>query len=499
MRPHRASPTIAPDRRPVQRQFGHPCRRRRLRHPGWQAARAALADQKKGREAVPPHMNRRAPSPRCCRRGRSRSWAPARARAVSANGWSSRPGAAPRACTWSIRATRDIDGIPAPHRWRPSTRDRPGVARVPDAALLDELKAAAAVGARSAVIFGSANGRLLREAVIEIAGDAGDGIVRRRLHGLRQQRDRAASAGYLEPIRYRRAVSRWSPIPARFSTVLRAGRGFGFPAGRVVGSGTGDQHRRLRRVHPYRPGHHPDRAAAGDAAGGGLERSVPPGGRAGHPGGDPAGRPLPAAGRWSPRTPARWPATRRDGRRSARTPAHPGRRHRRVRRHHPGFSRASAAAGPARAASRPCTTPGPNGRLCADRPTSWAWTSVNWPHRRLRRSVHNSTKVWRRANPLDVCGVPGRTPANCSAPACGRCGRPRGCRHRTGDRSGQQFDGDGLRHTPPSTSRPEPTLRCRLSVGQPVSVRPPPNGCAASSIPIPGPRSGVRPSAIWLT
>lgn len=100
---------------------------------------------------------------------------------------------------------------------------------VPDAALLDELKAAAAVGARSAVIFGSANGRPLREAVIEIAGEAGMAVCGAGCMGFVNNATGLRALGYLEP----------DPLPAggvslvthsgsAFSTVLRAGRGFGF-------------------------------------------------------------------------------------------------------------------------------------------------------------------------------------------------------------------------------------------------------------------------------
>ena len=42
------------DQRPVLRQFGDPRGRRRLRDPGWQAARAALTDRKLNRAARAP-------------------------------------------------------------------------------------------------------------------------------------------------------------------------------------------------------------------------------------------------------------------------------------------------------------------------------------------------------------------------------------------------------------------------------------------------------------
>ena len=125
---------------------------------------------------------------------------------------------------------QDIDGIPcAPSLAALDEEIDLVLLGVPDAALLDELKAAAAVGARSAVIFGSANGRPLREAVIEIAGDAGMAVCGAGCMGFVNNATGLRALGYLEP----------DPLPAggvslvthsgsAFSTVLRAGRGFGF-------------------------------------------------------------------------------------------------------------------------------------------------------------------------------------------------------------------------------------------------------------------------------
>ena len=125
---------------------------------------------------------------------------------------------------------QDIDGIPcAPSLAALDEEIDLVLLGVPDAALLDELKAAAAVGARSAVIFGSANGRPLREAVIEIAADAGMAVCGAGCMGFVNNATGLRALGYLEP----------DPLPAggvslvthsgsAFSTVLRAGRGFGF-------------------------------------------------------------------------------------------------------------------------------------------------------------------------------------------------------------------------------------------------------------------------------
>lgn len=100
---------------------------------------------------------------------------------------------------------------------------------VPDAALLDELKAAAAVGARSAVIFGSAHGTELRQGVIQVATEAGMAVCGAGCMGLVNNATGLRALGYLEP----------DPLPlggvslvthsgSAFSTILRAGRGFGF-------------------------------------------------------------------------------------------------------------------------------------------------------------------------------------------------------------------------------------------------------------------------------
>ncbi len=125
---------------------------------------------------------------------------------------------------------QDIDGIPcAPSLAALDEEIDLVLLGVPDAALLDQLKAAAAVGARSAVIFGSANGRPLREAVIEIAADAGMAVCGAGCMGFVNNATGLRALGYLEP----------DPLPAggvslvthsgsAFSTVLRAGRGFGF-------------------------------------------------------------------------------------------------------------------------------------------------------------------------------------------------------------------------------------------------------------------------------
>ncbi len=100
---------------------------------------------------------------------------------------------------------------------------------VPDVALLSQLQAAAAIGARSAVIFGSAHGRHLREAVTATATEAGMAVCGAACMGFVNNATGLRALGYLEP----------DPLPAggvslvthsgsAFSTLLRTGRGFGF-------------------------------------------------------------------------------------------------------------------------------------------------------------------------------------------------------------------------------------------------------------------------------
>lgn len=100
---------------------------------------------------------------------------------------------------------------------------------VPDTALVTQLKSAAAVGARSAVLFGSAHGAGLRESVIAIAAEAGMAVCGAGCMGFVDNTTGVRALGYLEP----------HPLPAgglalithsgsAFSTLLRSRRGFGF-------------------------------------------------------------------------------------------------------------------------------------------------------------------------------------------------------------------------------------------------------------------------------
>jgi acyl-CoA synthetase (NDP forming) len=98
---------------------------------------------------------------------------------------------------------------------------------VPDSALVDQLAAAADAGARSAVLFGAANG--VRDKVTEIATGAGMALCGAGCMGFVNNAQGVRALGYLEP----------DPLPAggvslvthsgsAFSTLLRSTRGFGY-------------------------------------------------------------------------------------------------------------------------------------------------------------------------------------------------------------------------------------------------------------------------------
>ncbi len=98
---------------------------------------------------------------------------------------------------------------------------------VPDPALVEQLEIAAAIGARSAVLFGSAHG--LREKITATATDAGMALCGAGCMGFVNNALGVRALGYLEP----------DPLPqggiamvthsgSAFSTLLRARRGFGF-------------------------------------------------------------------------------------------------------------------------------------------------------------------------------------------------------------------------------------------------------------------------------
>ncbi|HTI73498.1 MAG TPA: CoA-binding protein, partial [Mycobacterium sp.] len=98
---------------------------------------------------------------------------------------------------------------------------------VPDAVLSEQLAVAAAAGAKSAVLFGSAHG--LRDEIAAVATDAGMALCGAGCMGFVNNALGVRALGYLEP----------DPLPqghiamvthsgSAFSTLLRARRGFGF-------------------------------------------------------------------------------------------------------------------------------------------------------------------------------------------------------------------------------------------------------------------------------
>ena len=98
---------------------------------------------------------------------------------------------------------------------------------VPDTALLDQLKAAAGAGARSAVLFGSAHG--LRDEVRDLALSAGMALCGAGCMGFINAVSGVRALGYLEPDPLPEGpISLVTHSGSAFSTLLRANRGFGF-------------------------------------------------------------------------------------------------------------------------------------------------------------------------------------------------------------------------------------------------------------------------------
>ena len=98
---------------------------------------------------------------------------------------------------------------------------------VPDAALIDQLRAAADIGARSAVVFGAAHG--LGADVASIATGAGMALCGPGCMGFVNAASGVRALGYLEPDPLPRgSISLVTHSGSAFSTLLRANRGFGF-------------------------------------------------------------------------------------------------------------------------------------------------------------------------------------------------------------------------------------------------------------------------------
>lgn len=98
---------------------------------------------------------------------------------------------------------------------------------VPDEALLEQLESAVTIGAKGAVLFGSAHG--LRDKVTAIAASAGMAVCGAGCMGFINNARGVRAMGYLEPDPMPSgAISLITHSGSAFSTLLRARRGFGF-------------------------------------------------------------------------------------------------------------------------------------------------------------------------------------------------------------------------------------------------------------------------------
>ncbi|MDT5176068.1 MAG: hypothetical protein QOJ95_266 [Mycobacterium sp.] len=98
---------------------------------------------------------------------------------------------------------------------------------VPDTALVDQVAAAADAGARSAVVFGAANG--VRDKVTAVASEAGMALCGAGCMGFVNNAIGLRALGYLEPeVLPSGGVSLVTHSGSAFSTLLRSRRGFGF-------------------------------------------------------------------------------------------------------------------------------------------------------------------------------------------------------------------------------------------------------------------------------
>ena len=296
---------------------------------------------------------------------------------------------------------------------------------VPDAALLGQLEAAAATGARSAVLFGSAHG--LRDEITATATAAGMALCGAGCMGFVNNALGVRALGYLEP----------DPLPpggiclvthsgSAFSTLLRARRGFGFrlavSSGQELVTDTADyveyalgrsrdpDHRAVDGDTPLRP-----TAAAGAATRRGARCA----------GGHPVGR--------------RFAAGPRDGRGAFGCAGRRGRGLAGVLRGHRGGTRARL--------GRNDRHP----RIVRRGTAGFRWRTRHWHRARFRRRARAGRRPrpragcgirrsggptrWPRSASCSTtacrpptrwtCGVRAPTPARCSAPACGRSRKTR--------------------------------------------------------------------------
>ena len=327
------------------------------------------------------------------------------ARSVALVGASARPGSLGRRMVTEAMRSPGLERV---HLVNPSYAEVAGLPCVPDlnalddapdlvllgvgdARLVDQLTAAAKVGARGAVVFGSAHADGVRDELRRVATDAGMALVGAGCMGFWNVRRGVRAMGYTErddlPVG---PVSLITHSGSVFSTLLRTRLRLGFDLAVSSGTGAGHDHRRLRR---------PPRRARRDPGAGPRARDHPrrrpaplvaaPGPRGRHGGGAAPGRPL------APRLGDGGRALRRGGRRIGvvggtrrRRRRPPGRRPGRARRH------------PRRALLDPAT---PTGHGHRDRPRLRRRAQ---PGRRPRAQPR---RALRRAGPGHPRG-PGRPP-----------------------------------------------------------------------------------------
>ena len=118
---------------------------------------------------------------------------------------------------------------------------------VPDPALVEQLEIAAAIGARSAVLFGSAHG--LREKIAATATDAGMALCGAGCMGFVNNALGVRALGYLEPDPLPQGgIATGHPFRLGVLDVVAGSSWIRIPARGVLRTGARDGHRRLCRV-----------------------------------------------------------------------------------------------------------------------------------------------------------------------------------------------------------------------------------------------------------
>ena len=354
------------------------------------------------------------------------------ARSVALVGASARPGSLGRRMVTEAMRSPGLERV---HLVNPSYAEVAGLPCVPDlnalddapdlvllgvgdARLVDQLTAAAKVGARGAVVFGSAHADGVRDELRRVGDRRRDGPGGRRVHGLLERTPRRPRHGLHRARRPpRRPRLAGHPLGLGLLHVAAHPAAPRVRPGRVVRTGAGHDHRRLRRPPrraQARPGcwpwcSRPSAAATGSAGRcAGLAR--------------PAWRwccsrsaTRPSARRWWPRTPARWPADRGRGRRSPTTspatwsPTWPSSATPWPCSPRPGD--------PDRArASRPSTTPAPSAAWSPTSRTASTCASPSWARPPSRPWPTASTRAWWPRTPW-TSGVAAPTPSGSSPTA----------------------------------------------------------------------------------